>query len=179
MMPNETQLIAGTTWQWSQLVEGYSAADGYALTYLFAGPAKLSIDATADADGVGFVLEAAADKTKALAPGSYAWAAVITKDAFRVEIARGAVEIVADLADMAAGADTRSHVKRTLDAIRAVLEGRAGRIEAEYQINGRLVRLMPPSELREWEKEYAARYRQELRAAGQLAPIRDVVVRFS
>lgn len=62
----------------------------------------------------------------------------------RSELERGQVEIWADISSETAPVDGRSWVKKSLDAVRAVIEGRASRVERQYMIAGRELQLMSP-----------------------------------
>jgi len=59
--------------------------------------------------------------------------------------------------------DTRSHVKKTLDNLEAVLEGKASSDVKAYTIAGRSLEKMPIVELIQWRDKYRAEYRDELR----------------
>jgi len=87
----------------------------------------------------------------------------------RRELDRGQVEIIADISGETAPVDGRSWVKISLDAVRAVIQGRAGRIERQYMIAGRELQVMDPLELMKWEGHLTARYRRELIESGQLS----------
>lgn len=58
--------------------------------------------------------------------------------------------------------DGRSHVKKCLDAICAVLEGRLAGDEASYQIRGRSITKLTPEELITAKMHYERLYQQEL-----------------
>jgi hypothetical protein len=97
------------------------------------------------------------------------------------ELGRGTVEVLADISKATAGsgADFRTQNRRTLDAIRAVLEGKATRVEQEYQVGGRMLKLVPYAELREMEADYTNRVANEEIAAGTRDPNSNMVhVRF-
>jgi hypothetical protein len=88
----------------------------------------------------------------------------------RTELDRGQVEIVVDLSTLSVPYDGRSWVKKALDAVRAVLAGRATRVESQYMIAGRELRLMAPADLMKWEGHLLARFRREQIESGQLSP---------
>jgi hypothetical protein len=88
----------------------------------------------------------------------------------RKELDRGQVEILPDISSETAPVDGRSWVKKSLDAVRCVIEGRAGRVERQYMIAGRELQLMTPADLMKWEGHLTARYNRELIESGQLSP---------
>ena len=176
--PFGTKLIAGDTWKWTVPACGYSAADGWTLKYFFRGPGKLDVTATTGDDG-GFAIEVPAATTDVPA-GTYAWQIIVSNaSGERREIARGTVEILPNIEKQGEGYDGRSWVKRTLDALRAVLEGNATREEKYYQIAGRSIGFMSVSELTDQIERFEAKYRREQIEAGQLSPNHNMVhVRF-
>lgn len=169
--PFQKTVIAGDTWQWTVSLPDYPPSAGYTLKYFLRGPSKLDIAATTATNGSGYAITVPSADTEPLTAGVYAWSmCVFDASSNRTELARGQVEVLADIASAGEGTDGRSWVKRSLDAVRAVLEGRAGRIEREYTINGRQLQLLAPADLIELEGYLAARYRRELIQSGQLPP---------
>jgi hypothetical protein len=169
--PFSNQLIAGDTWDWSISLPDYSPADGYVLKYFFRGPGTLDLTATTDTAGTGFKVSRIHLHRRArfrLGLTSSKWRSFL--GTAKTELDRGTLEILADISAKAAGSETRSFVKITLDAIRAVLQGRATRVEQEYMVNGRQARLMSVKELIEAEGIFAARYRREQIESGELPP---------
>lgn len=162
-------LVAGDAWSWTIGLSNYSPAL-YTLKYFFRGPSKLDLTATLAADGVSFAVAAMPAQTEAMQAGAYGWQMCVFEIATgnRTELARGQVEVLADIASQDQGYESRSWVKISLDAVRAVLQNRAGRVEQEYTINGRQLRLMSPKDLLDLEGTFAARYRRELIQSGQL-----------
>jgi hypothetical protein len=180
--PFGSKLAAGDTWTWS--ITGVSQYDlsVYTIKYSLRGLGG-TLDLTQQADGAGgYQLQALPTDTTKLSAGVYAWALYATKGMERHEIGRGTVEVLPDLqaAGGDAGVDGRSFAKRMLDAIRAVLEGRASRIESEYQQGGRALKLLSPQQLIDAEAYWARRYKKELIDSGQLSRNSNQVrVRFS
>ena len=64
----------------------------------------------------------------------------------------------------ASNADRRSHVKKVLDALEALLEGKASQDQLSYSIRGRSLSRMTPSELLEWRDKYKSEWAKEQRA---------------
>ena len=179
--PFGKQLIAGDTWSWTITLPDWTPAGGYTLKYFFRGPGKLDILATASADNASFVAAATPTQTEGLPAGTYEWQlCVFDASNNRQELARGEVEVLPDIASQTQPNDNRSWVKKTLDAIRANLQGRASRVEQEYMVAGRQARLLTMKELLDAEGEFAARYRKEQIDSGQLKPSTNQVrVRFN
>lgn len=74
----------------------------------------------------------------------------------------GTTEILADLITDAA-ADQRSHAKIMLDALEAVLQGKASKDVSSYSIAGRALTKLTPDELELWRDKYRAEYAAERR----------------
>ena len=81
----------------------------------------------------------------------------------RYQQERGSNEILEDLGAQGAGYDGRSQYKKTLDAIDAVLEGRATKDQESYSIAGRSLSRTPIKDLTELRSYYYSLYRQEQR----------------
>jgi hypothetical protein len=149
----------------------------WSLVLLLRGPSSITIDSTAD--GAAHRLAATAAATAAWAGGEYAFSLRATNGADVVEIEAGTVAIVADLAGIVAGTDTRTHVRRTLEAIEAVIERRATLDQERYRIGDRELYRTPIADL----LKLRSVYREELRrmnaaAAGQSSLLgRTVLVR--
>lgn len=138
-----TELRAGLTWEWRRedLVDHFPANGGWALKYWFkksgATGANFSIDATAD--GVNFAVTVAAATTAAFTAGDYTWSAVATKAGVLKEADKGRLKILPRY-DQAANLDDRTHARKMLEAIEAVLESRASSTQREmvaYSIGNR------------------------------------------
>jgi hypothetical protein len=175
--PFGNELVAGDVWNWTITLCDYSPTL-YTLKYFFRGPKTL--DLVAVASGSGFQVTATAAQTSPLDPGVYFWQmCVFDASNNRTELVRGSVEVLADISAMGEGIEGRSWVKQALDAVRAVIQGRASRVESEYQINGRMLRLMSPQELLDHEGDLTNRYNDELRDSGQRKrKSNQVLVRF-
>lgn len=117
-----TQARAGDTWTWARTLPDYPAPT-WELTYtVFSSAAVFTITATADGSD-HLVYEAPAD-TDDLIAGRYDWVAHVTDGVDRYQVGGGSLTVLPDLAD-AASYDGRSHARKMLDAINAILESRA------------------------------------------------------
>lgn len=159
------EIKAGLTFSNLVTLTAYPAPD-WALSVVLRGPAVINLAATAD--GVQHKLAATAAQTGAYAPGLYAYSARVTRGDDVVEVESGTVTVVADLAQQDAGGDMRSHNRKVLDSIRAVIEQRATVDQERYRINNRELYRTPLEELRKHEAFYAARVAaEEAKARGK------------
>ena len=59
----------------------------------------------------------------------------------------------------------KSHVQKTLEALEALIEGKATKDQQSYSINGRTITKMPITDLLKWRDKYKAEFRKEQLAA--------------
>lgn len=175
------RVIAGDTitWRRADLLGDYPSAD-YSLHYRGrrAGDATASFNVTANNN---YQVTVAAAATSAWTPGTWHWQAYITRtsDSARVTVGEGTFEVVPNRA--LSTIDPRSHAKRMLDAIEALLEGKAADDVEEYSINGRSLKKIPVAELVTWRDRYRAEWLREKAAEDirrGLATSRKIMVRF-
>jgi hypothetical protein len=172
--PFGVELVAGDTWTWTVSLSDYSPQT-YTLKYFLRGPSTLDLVAVADPSGSGYKLTATPTQTAALLPGTYAWQLCVFQNTDRTELARGTVQLVGDLQSADSGLDQRTFNRQMLDAIRAVMLGTASRKEAEYQINGRMLRLYDREKLAALEGKFAWRVQSEQIRNGELEPSHNQV----
>lgn len=158
--PNEVR--AGDTVKWKKYIADYVPADGWTLYYAINNSSALiEITTTDNGDGYHLVNEAPAT-TETWGSGVYKWQSYVSDGTDRYTIETGTIEILPDLTDGAT--DTRSIVKRTLDAIEAVIENRASIDQQSYTIAGRSLSRMSVEELLTLRDKYKSEYLQELQA---------------
>ena len=161
-------LVVGDRWTWRRpdLAATYDPAD-YALTYEYhedsggGGSHKFTLTATETTDD--YIIEIASATTAAYATGDFHWFAFITRtsDSERIAVDDGYAKIELDFADT--NADHRSHAKKVLDAIEAVLENRASQDQMSYSIAGRSLARMSIDDLMTFRNRYRAEYNEELK----------------
>lgn len=163
-------LVLGDYWAWKRddLADTYPIGS-YALTYEFhedsggGGSHKFTLTATEANDT--YYIEAASSSTTSYTVGDYIWEAYITKtaDSNRVMVDSGRTTITQNLADT--NADLRSHAKKVLDSIEAVIEGRASIDQSSMSIAGRSLSRMSVDELMTFRDRYRAEYLKEIKLA--------------
>lgn len=151
----------GDSVQWIRSFGDYKASDEWTLTYYFRGATTLDKQATASGDD--FLLTLTTTDTDTLDPGDYAWIAKVSKDGELHTVASGNLTVLLDLADAAAAHEARPHCKIMLDAIEAVLQGKAGEDVQSYSIQGRSLTRMSAEELETWRDKYRKEWRTYLR----------------
>tara|TARA_Y100001938_G_C8090046_1_gene434462 strand:- start:2790 stop:3377 length:588 start_codon:yes stop_codon:yes gene_type:complete len=162
-------LVVGDRWVWRRddLVSDYPL-DEYALEYRFTedstGNTNAFTIAATEAEST-YLIEIASAVTANLVAGDYQWAAFIIRssDSQRVVIDQGRTEILPNLQNTTA--DLRSHAKKVLDAIEAVLENRASQDQMSYSIAGRSLSRMSIDDLMTFRNRYRSEYLREIKLA--------------
>lgn len=164
-------LRAGDTISWTDSLSDYPATSGWTLAYALRAKDKSAITITASTSGTDFLISVLPSASKAWNSGIYSWQAYVYKGPSpdfteRVTIGTGTVEILPDLFLVGTQTDLRSHVKKVLDAIESILEGKSTTDVMAYSIAGRSISKMNPTELLKWRDLYRSEYQRELDAEG-------------
>ncbi len=163
------KVVSGDTLSWrkADFISNFPSP-AWALTYELRSSVAtgIAVKLTAVQDGTtsGFLISVLASVTAGWVAGTYHWDAYVTKGLERKRVARGVMEVDSNLASEAVNFDARTHVKKTLDALKATLEGKATRDQASYSIEGRSLSRMSIGELIEWKSLYEGFYQSELDA---------------
>lgn len=136
----------------------YPASDGWALGYTLINSAG-KITFTSSASGDDHAVSVAAATTAAWTAGRYQWSARATLSGESHTARSGEIEILPDPAT-AAAYDTRTHARRTLDALEAWIEGHDMAV-ANYRIGDRQMQYIPIGELITLRSRYRAEVRRE------------------
>lgn len=160
------KLYAGDSINESITVAAYPASAGYTLKVRFApigsGTPLTVTSATAD-DGEGYVLTVPASATAGWNAGQWTYTQWVEKPDERHTIESGELQVLANPANATEGIDARSHVKKTLDALELVIEGKASSDVQNYTINGRSLAHYSFPDLLMLRDKYKAEYYREQR----------------
>lgn len=155
-----TELIAGDTLDFLDVVPDYPASAGWTLKYRlvprFTTPSQSPIMLTATTSGDDYRVQAAAGLTFDWVPGAYYWARWVEQGAIRQSCGDGELTVLTDPAQAVQGYDARGHAQKVVDAIEAVLENRASKDQEEYTIEGRSLKRTPIAELLVLRDRYRA-----------------------
>lgn len=176
-------LYAGDSINWLIALPDYPATGGWTLKYnavCSAGQFAFS-SVPSGADHAVTVVKAT---TAAYLPGSYSLTKYVEhSDGSRVTLSESLLTVKPDLAGKTAAFDNRGHVKKTLDAIEAVLEGRAAISQQELTIDGTTLKRTPVNDLLRLRSKYLSYWQQEQAAANLAAGVpggsNKILVRFT
>lgn len=170
-------VTAGDTIQWSRSFPDYPAASGWALKYALRGP--FAIDITADSNQQITVLASA---SSAWVAGVYSVQGYVVKGTEQHTIYSGTMIIRPNLINVSGVYDGRSHARRVLDAIEAVIEKRASKGDQQTTIDGIMLNKMTAEQLlmmrARYQRECAAEQRVTDRLNGKKSG-RRVLMRFT
>lgn len=127
-------------------------------------------------------MDISATDSDTLSAGDYWWQAVATKGSERCTVASGQFTVTPSLEEQASGYDGRSHVKKVLDALNAMLEKRATLDQQSYSIQGRSLSRMSIEDLYTWRDKYQRMYdaeRERERIQQGMGNGRKVQIRFN
>ena len=119
--------------------------------------------AATETDGE-YLVTFTAVQTATLAAGNYTLVMSVTDGTDRYTTYSQSATIEANLAAAASATDTRSHARKVLDAIEAVLENRATKDQESYTIKDRSLTRMSVEDLMMFRDRYKAEVAREDRA---------------
>lgn len=154
-----TSIAAGTTLRWSVVVDQYPASEGWSATLYLRGESAIDVPALW-VDGC-HLFEVDATTTASWGAGSYRAVLRMELNGTVVDVPQGNVRVTQNVATIEAGHDGRSHAEKVLEAVEAVIEGRASLDQERYRIANRELQRTPLSEL----LRLRTRYREEVRTA--------------
>lgn len=157
-----SSIRAGDLVTWTKSLSDYPADAGWSLSYtLINSSTKITINAVAS--GADHLVSVAAATTGSYQAGNYTWMARVTKGSEVYTIDQGSLTIQPNLAALAQF-DGRSHAKVMVEAIEAAIQGRASALQLRYQINGRSIEFLNPTDLIKWLSFYRAEVAKEAQA---------------
>jgi hypothetical protein len=158
-------IVAGVTFERCVSLADYPAQT-WTLVVTLRGPSVITLTGTPD--GEAHQLAASDDVTATWTPGAYWYTARVTDGAVVREAGSGQTEVLPDLTAGDGIYDGRSHARKTLEAIEAVIEKRATMDQERYTINNRELWRTPIADLLKLRDTYRAEVRrEEASAAGR------------
>lgn len=149
------QIIAGDSLRLVIAAGNYPASAGWSVALVIqalAGSSPVTVNASDGSAEWSIAFSSAASAL--LTPGAYRYLIAATKNGERSTIAVGQVEVLPN--PTVAATDQRSSARRALDAINAVLEGRASSEDLKYTFaDGRALEKVPHGDLLALRRHYA------------------------
>lgn len=153
----------------------------WTLTYRIVGNADATASVDATNSGGNYLTTFTKAETSKLVAGDYELIGTITDGTERFTVYTGKIKVIGDFTAADGATDTRSHARKTLEAVKAVLEDRATRDQESYTINGRSLNRTPLADLVMLRNDYQAlvnREEQAARLAKGLGHKGNIFVRF-
>jgi hypothetical protein len=153
---------AGETWQWRREdLAGDYPATSWTLRYALKN-ATDHLEIVATADGIVFAVTVPLASTKTLPAGKYRMVGYVEDAGVTQRFGVYDEEIDVDPSYANTGVvDDRSHARKVLEAIEAVIENRATKDQEEYQIGHRMLKRTPLNELHKFRQQYEGLVRAE------------------
>lgn len=139
-------------------LDAYPASEGWTLEYSLRGPSAIDVSGSIQSDL--YQVSADPETTNDWAVGDYLAFVVVSLGSQKATIELGKTTILPSLTGLAPF-DTRSHVKKVLDALESLLESKASKDVDNYTIANRSLTKLSPDELLKWQKYYRSRYVKE------------------
>ena len=162
------QVVTGDrfAWQRPDLVSDYPLAD-YTMTYHFSkdsgggGTHHFTLSSTEADDNYYF--EKPSSETASLTAGDWEWQlyAIRTSDSERITLDYGITKFA--IGELDTNNDLRSHAKKVLDALEAVIQGRASIDQSSMSIAGRSLSRMSIDEIMTFRDRYKTEYLKEVK----------------
>ncbi len=174
----------GDTVEWTLYLADFDPGS-WTLTYYFVNQtgAPFKIVATNNGDG-DFLVSAAPAITSAWIAGLWYWQAIVANIGGETHtVRRGRIKILPGFSAANAALDNRSHVRQVLDALEALIAGKAlTGDQVHYQIAGRSLARLTPEQVVFWFEKYKGYYAAEIRnerIANGLGQTGKIKVRFN
>ncbi len=133
------EVVAGDTIKWTCTTPDYPASEGWALAYRFINPAG-TIDVNATATGADHLVVVPAAASANWPPGTYAWAAYVSKGGERFTVGGGTLVVKPDLPAQLGGLEARSSARVILEQLEAAFRDYVANkqgLVAKYEIGAR------------------------------------------
>ncbi len=161
-------ITAGESVSWRVSLADYPASSSWVLTYTLV-KSDNQIQIAASASGADHLVEIPFATTQAYDPGEYDYQAHVSNGTERYRVGSGKIKILTDFSTQTDGYDNRSHNRKVLDALEAVIENRASKTQLTQTVGPVQIQHMSHDELMQAQKKYAFKCaREDLRAGRKL-----------
>jgi len=161
-----SQFTIGDTLSFRKILPDYPPGEGWSLSYslriLQTGSA---LDISASTNGQEYVVTVPKGTTDDWDAGTYAIQGFVSNGTSRFQVYDGFIEALPNLSAIESTVDLRSHARKVLDNIEAVLEGRATHDVLESHIGETTFRRLTPGQLMQMRNYYMVELDKEERQA--------------
>ena len=171
-------LTAGDTWEWTIALADYPSPAWTLTYYLVKSGTRIELTGAQYAATDDHHVDVAKTVTQGYTTGSYSYQAVVDDGTDRKVVETGTITVLTDFQQQTTGYDDRSFARKSLEAIEAVIEGRASQAHQEYQIAGRALKFMTLDELLNARDRFQTEVREEERRKAGKPAFGAVKVRF-
>jgi len=140
-----SSVTAGDRIRWTLTLADYPASAGWVLSYALINAAA-KIEFAASASGDDHAVDVSAATSAGWAAGDYTFQAYVTRSSDRYRVRTGTLKVEPNFAALTTF-DGRSTARQALDAVEAVIKGRASQAQQEYAIGNRQLKFMPVADL--------------------------------
>ena len=159
-----TTLILGNTWTWRRddlVTAGFALSDGWAMSYRVTGAAG-AYGFSGTNDGNGWLVNVLPSAQNTFVAGQFTLVGFMTLGGDRRQFLSMGLTVNPDPA--LGSVDLRSHARKVLTNIEAVLEGRATLDQMSYTIDGRRLDRTPLADLMNMRDRYRRDVARETQA---------------
>lgn len=155
------RITIGDTITWDETLDDFPASASWVVTYnLTSKDARFVSTHAAVGDDHRITIV-----TTSLEEGHYDWAKKITDGSSTFTLAFGILDVDPDLSADTTGVDRRSYAAITLEAIEALLQGKATKDQTSYSLNGRALSRYSIDELTAWRAQLRSEVNDERQKA--------------
>ena len=175
-------IYAGDSFDLLYTASDYPASSGWTLVFSFRAKEGSVIEITSSASGSDHLFNVVAATTGGWIPGTYKGVGRVNNGTKYVTVWGGSLTVLPDMTQQSDNYDTRTNAKICLDAIDAVMLGKATRDVMHTTIAGQSIGRMSWAELLSAKSFYQDRVDSEVaaeNAKNNLGNSRNVLIRFN
>jgi hypothetical protein len=154
----------GDTVSWSESFDEYPSTEGWVLSYFFSrADDSREVIAVGQPDG-SHLVTITADESQLFLAGQYRWQARVASAPQNYTVGSAPIEVIPSLN---AQVETRTSSQVTLDAISAVMEGKASRDQSKISVGGQSLDRMTWEDLLKAHQYFSNKVKRQRVAAGE------------
>lgn len=136
----------GETVEWYESRSDFLPADGWTLSVSLVETSDVQTFTGSDNGDGRHLVEISSAQSLEFSAGTYRYQIRVTDGTKTHQLERGLVEVAESFAAATDGHDARSHAEKVLDALEALIEGKASNDQASMSVEGRSLSRYSPEE---------------------------------